>query len=225
LNDIDQQLQTFDALWSENCDSWPPAPTQASALGERTWTLVHRSDARAAQGISAVVGELGRRWPNLVTYPAARLHCTIVGGGDPAEVEKWLVPLRRALGRAAGRAKPATVYVVGLGILKDAVIAQVVDVDGHLRELVSRYLTECDAAGLPIRQRAGLHDRLWWLTIARLTSTPDAQLREFLATRRRLPITKMCVHVVELVETNKLFDAHQTQTLARVRLGSRNGSK
>jgi 2'-5' RNA ligase len=219
VNAIDQQLHTFDDLWAQNCDRWPPEPIEASSFGERTWTLVHRPDGQAAQAISAVARELGTRWPDLVTYPAARLHFTIVGGGDPAELEKWLVPLRVAIGRAAAGGKPAKVKVAGLGVLKDAVIAQILDLDGRLRDLVAEYLAECDAAGLPIRRRAGLHERLWWLTIARATSAPDAQLREFVARRRRLQITEMCIDVVELVETNKLFDADQTQTLARVRLG------
>jgi hypothetical protein len=154
-----------------------------------------------------------QRWTGHHYYEHDQLHIPILGLGAAEAWRATSEALKVIVDKGANGRGRIRLRVVGLNILNDTWIAQVIDSSGGLAQPTADLVHHCTQLDGKTDCTAGLHEELWWKTLARLAAPASDDALSFGASHRSTEFGSVNVERGKLVETSRHFELARTQII------------
>jgi hypothetical protein len=215
-----RQLSLFEKLWKQSVEKLDHESFTVSASQELRWTILFQVPTQVWCSSSVVETLLRKHCAEQYSYDLNQLHMTVLGLGA---AESWCTlsePLKGCLEIIASEQNSIELRISGLNILNDSIVAQVIDATGSLAKLTAD-LTQCCRQLEGVADfAAGLHEELWWITLARLRAPISDDALCFISSHRNTEFGTVTMNEVSLLETNRNFELAQTRIIHRCFFGS-----
>lgn len=210
---INRQLAKFNELWIEACDSWPPAGFTMDTNSKLTWTITGSPKSEHWHEVTKVITEFSNRWPWNVPYTMPQLHVTVTGLGKPYYWKDRESDLRSILKQSIANLGPIEISIRGLNLLRNTIVVQIIDNQDKLRRLVNDLSQSIKVIDPAQDFRPGIHNEVWWTSIARLYKPVPDELLTFIDGFRDTDFGSGLIESVRLIETTKGFDLSKTRVI------------
>ena len=213
---IRNQEEEFEKIWQKN----KAKCLRTAQENPIVISLVCEVDTSLYDIFKEIANELEDICEGMYLYRNRNLHITLIGFGLYQNVLPNLQKIIAICNDEISKSRSFEIIFRGLNLFPDTIIVQVFDPTGKLSSLVHNINKQLLNGRIITKENIGLHNRIWWVTIARFISNKVNinDLLQFLESKRRSYFGKMKVNELKIVKTDKFYSLKATEVIERFKV-------
>lgn len=220
LRRMSGQQREFERIWENTRTLFAKGVFRVARENRTVLSLVCEIDSNLYSKFEQIAKMLEVVCRNQQVYRNESLHFTLLPLGAYDELSRNVSRVSCICSEIMSRFHVFDVELYGLNAFSDSVVVQVLDSTGGLSSLAKQIGSRLRDKEILGRGSVGIHDRLWWVTVARFITNdlPVQELSYVIEHWRARSFGRMSVREFQVVRTDKFYSSETTKVLSRVSL-------